>query len=143
MPLNIDHAYRTSKMDHLSKGNQYKMQLIASLLHYPNVESLCENRCIMDSGHPMVNGTLREIKHTYEKRKVQLRSNFPVDFVKNSEGVLNVNPSAQETTLSIHDERIAINVFKQLQGNGLVSHFFVEEPILHNIFVEKAGRSYA
>ncbi|QQK75616.1 ABC transporter ATP-binding protein [Salicibibacter cibarius] len=108
-----------------------------------HVESLCENLCIMDEGKPVVHGKLSDIKRTYEKRKLHIRADFSLSFLEDIDGVLQMTVGAEETTLTIRDETIAEDIFARLQKYGYVRHFSVEEPTLHDIFVEKVGRTYA
>ncbi|QDI92788.1 ABC transporter ATP-binding protein [Salicibibacter halophilus] len=108
-----------------------------------HVESLCENLCIMNEGKPVVHGKLSDIKRTYEKRKLHIRADFSLSFLENFDGVLQMTNGAEETTLELRDETVAEAIFGQLRDLGYVRHFSVEEPTLHDIFIEKVGQPYA
>ncbi|QQK79502.1 ABC transporter ATP-binding protein [Salicibibacter cibi] len=108
-----------------------------------HVESLCENLCIMDKGKPVVHGKLSDIKRTYEKRKLHIRADFSLSFLGDVDGVLQMTVGAEETMLAIRDETVAKDIFSRLQDYGYVRHFSVQEPTLHDIFIEKVGRTYA
>lgn len=109
--------YKTKKASELSKGNQQKIQLIATLMHNPEliildepfsgldpvnanllsaiieeqitagktvilsshrmeqIESFCEQICLMKEGEAIVKGRLDDIKQNYGYRNLSLSSN--------------------------------------------------------------------
>ncbi|SDI84187.1 ABC transporter ATP-binding protein [Natribacillus halophilus] len=137
-PINVD-LLKTAVKELRDGGTT----IVFSSHDMEHVESLCENLCIMDEGTPVVHGKLKDIKRTYEKRKLHVRADFPIDFLEHIDGVLDMTVGAQETTIDIRDEGVAEAIFASLQDQGgYVRHFSVEEPTLHDIFVEKVGRSY-
>jgi ABC-2 type transport system ATP-binding protein len=176
--------YENKKVEELSKGNQQKIQFIASVIHKPrllildepfsgldpvnvellktavtdlknggativfsshrmeHVEELCESLCIMHQGSPVVNGGLREIKRAFGKKNVTIHADFDLFFLNNIPGVVKYKKTAQGALLQITAEEVAQSILNNISGEGLIRKFELEEPSLHDIFIEKVGASY-
>ncbi|AXF57711.1 ABC transporter ATP-binding protein [Salicibibacter kimchii] len=137
-PINVDVLKKA-----VGKLKNEGTTIIFSSHDMKHVESLCENLCIMNEGKPVVHGKLSDIKRTYKKRKLHIRADVPLSFLEDVDGVLQMSVGADETTIAIRDETVAKNIFARLQDIGHVRYFSVEEPTLHDIFIEKVGRTYA
>jgi ABC-2 type transport system ATP-binding protein len=173
--------YKNKRVEELSKGNQQKIQFIASIIHKPkllimdepfsgldpvnvdllkdavlelknsgttivfsshrmeHVEELCEHLCIMDKGRPVVHGSLKEIKRSFGKKNLIIHSDFDLDFLENVSGVTKVRKTAEGVNLQIVDEEVAKRIQQEVFAKGFVRKFELEEPSLHDIFVEKVG----
>ncbi|WP_456276041.1 ABC transporter ATP-binding protein [Bacillus sp. AK128] len=176
--------YENKKVEELSKGNQQKIQFIASVIHKPkllildepfsgldpvnvellkdavidlkkqgtsivfsshrmeHVEELCEHLCIMHHGKPVVHGALKEIKRSFGKKNVSIQADFDLSFLKEVEGVLKVKERSGGVNLQVESEEISSQIFSMLYGKGFVRKFELEEPSLHDIFIEKVGAAY-
>ena len=174
-------AYKDKKVEELSKGNQQKIQFIASIIHKPKLlimdepfsgldpvnvdllkdavlelkkkgttiifsshrmehaEELCEHLCIMDRGKPVVHGSLKEIKQSFGKKNLVIHSDFDMQFLAEVEGVNKLRPTSEGVRLQIADESVAEAIQKLVFAKGFVRKFELEEPTLHDIFVEKVG----
>ena len=174
-------AYKDKKVEELSKGNQQKIQFIASIIHKPKLlimdepfsgldpvnvdllkdavlelkkkgttiifsshrmehaEELCENLCIMDRGKPVVHGSLKEIKQSFGKKNLVIHSDFDMQFLAEVEGVNKLRPTSEGVRLQIAEESVAEIIQKLVFAKGFVRKFELEEPTLHDIFVEKVG----
>ncbi|MGM9923486.1 MAG: ABC transporter ATP-binding protein [Bacillus sp. (in: firmicutes)] len=175
--------YKNKRVEELSKGNQQKIQFIASIIHRPrllimdepfsgldpvnvdllkdavielkkngttivfsshrmeHVEELCEHLCIMDKGKPVVHGSLKEIKRSFGKKNLIIHCDFDVDFLADMEGVVKVRKTSEGVNLQIADEEAAKRIQQAVFTKGFVRKFELEEPSLHDIFVEKVGAS--
>ncbi len=176
--------YKNKKVEELSKGNQQKIQFIASVIHKPkllildepfsgldpvnvellkdavkdirnngttivfsshrmeHVEELCENLCIMHKGQPVVHGQLKKIKRSFGKKNIAIHADFDLRFLQSISGVLKLRETAEGVHLQVESEEIAEEVFKEVVAKGFVRKFELEEPSLHDIFIEKVGTSY-
>ncbi|MBM7659941.1 ABC-2 type transport system ATP-binding protein [Bacillus mesophilus] len=176
--------YENKRVEELSKGNQQKIQFIASVIHRPDllildepfsgldpvnvellkdavidlknegtsivfsshrmehVEELCEHLCIMHHGKPVVHGSLREIKRAFGKKNLSIQADFDLSFLKAVEGVLKYKERSGGIILQVESEEASMNIFSMLHGKGFVRKFELEEPSLHDIFVEKVGATY-
>ncbi|QOY35394.1 ABC transporter ATP-binding protein [Anaerobacillus isosaccharinicus] len=173
--------YENKKVEELSKGNQQKIQFMASILHKPellildepfsgldpvnsdmlkkavldlqrqgttivfsshqmrNVEELCEDLIMLKRGKPVLHGSLREIKRSYGMKSISIRADYDLEFLESIPGVLTLEKLKDGATLKVENEKIAEDVFQKIMEKGFVRKFEVEEPSLHDIFIDKVG----
>lgn len=113
--------------------------IIFSSHQMDHVEDLCENLCIMDKGAPVVKGKLAEVKKSFGRKHLTIYADFDLTDLKELAGVSHFHEIAEGAKLQITDETVA----KQIQGmifpRGFVRKFQLDEPSLHDIFIEKVG----
>ncbi|SDH67572.1 ABC-2 type transport system ATP-binding protein [Alteribacillus persepolensis] len=173
--------YENKKVEELSKGNQQKIQFIASVLHRPellildepfsgldpvntdmlkeaiqdlqkmgttivfsshqmrNVEELCEDLIMLKRGRAVLQGNLRDIKRSYGMKNVIIQAGYNLEFLNSIHGVMNVEKTNGGAIVSVENEKAAEDLFIAIAETGYVRKFEVEEPSLHDIFVDKAG----
>jgi len=176
--------YLDKKVEELSKGNQQKIQFIASVIHKPSllfldepfsgldpvnvellknavidvakegttiifsshrmdqVEELCEHLCILHKGRPVVHGSLREIKRQFGKKNIEIHTEANLDFLQDKNGVTKLKKTAQGYKVQIAEDEVSQRILKEIADKGFITKFALEEPSLHDIFVEKVGASY-
>ncbi|WP_366247867.1 ABC transporter ATP-binding protein [Terribacillus aidingensis] len=117
--------------------------IIFSSHRMEHVEELCRFLCIMKHGKPVVEGDLIEIKRSFRKKNITISADYDLTFLKEASGVVKYHQTQQGCRLQIASSEDAVSVWKQLTEKGFVSKFEVEEPTLNDIFIEKAGESYA
>ena len=173
--------YKHKRVEELSKGNQQKIQFIASIIHKPKLlimdepfsgldpvnvdllkdavlelknngttiifsshrmehaEELCENLCIMQKGKPVVQGTLKDVKRSYGKKNLVIHSDLEMNFLADFAGVHKLRKTSEGVRLQIENESVAESIQRALFVKGFIRKFELEEPTLHDIFVEKVG----
>ncbi|KHF38153.1 ABC transporter ATP-binding protein [Halalkalibacter okhensis] len=107
-----------------------------------HVEELCENLCIMHHGAPVVHGSLREIKRSFGKKNISIHADFDLSMLESLPGVLKWKKTSEGVHLQVESEAVAEDVFQHVVTKGFVRKFELEEPSLHDIFIEKVGASY-
>ena len=107
-----------------------------------HVEELCENLCIMHKGSPVVQGNLKEIKRSFEKKNIAIHADFDLAFLNDVPGVLKATYITEGVRLQVESEEIAEQIFRQVAAKGFVRRFELEDPSLHDIFIEKVGASF-
>lgn len=177
--------YLHKKVEELSKGNQQKIQVIASLLHRPqllildepfsgldpvnvemlkaaiidfrnegativfsshrmdHVEELCEEFSIIDKGKQIVAGNLREVKRSFGKKNVRIRSDYNLQGLETIAGVTAVHRTVEGAVYQIESEAVAEKLLAAAVQAGPIRHFEIEEPSLQDIFIEKVGKEHA
>lgn len=172
-------------MEELSKGNQQKIQVIASLIHKPSliildepfsgldpvnvellkkeilavqkegativfsshrmdhVEELCEQLIILDHGHSLLTGSLREVKRSFGRQNVRLKADFDLAFLKEIQGVTSFKQTIEGGVFQINEEQIAHDLLRSAMSKGDIRYFAIEEPSLQDIFIEKVGKEHA
>ncbi len=177
--------YAEKKVEELSKGNQQKIQFIATVIHKPkllildepfsgldpvnveqlkeavidlknagtsivfsshrmeHVEELCEHLCILHRGSPVVHGSLKEIKRSFGKKNLVIHADFDLNFLKDFPGVVKAKTTVEGIQLQIEREETAQQLLQEIVDKGFIRKFQIEEPSLHDIFIEKVGAAYA
>lgn len=182
--MEISH-YANKKVEQLSKGNQQKIQVIASLIHNPkllildepfsgldpvnvellktaildfrnqgatiifsshrmdHVEELCEQLSIIDKGKQIVSGTLRDVKRSFGKQNVRIKSDNNLAGLELVPGVTSVIKSIEGAVFQVESEAVAEMLLHEALKSGPIRHFAIEEPSLQDIFIEKVGKQHA
>lgn len=173
--------YENKRVEELSKGNQQKIQFMASVLHKPellildepfsgldpvnadmlkeavldlqkqgttivfsshqmhNVEELCDDLVMLKQGKALLQGNLKDIKRNYGMKSITVEADFSLDFLREIQGVEQVN----ETKLGVHavveSEETARQIFTEVASRGFARRFTVNDPSLHEIFIDQMG----
>lgn len=104
-----------------------------------NVEELCEDLIMLKRGKPILHGSLRDIKRSYGMKSISIRADYDLEFLKSIPGVLTLEKLKDGATLKVENERVAEDVFQKIMEKGFIRKFEVEEPSLHDIFIDKVG----
>jgi len=116
--------------------------LIFSSHQMGHVEQFCEEICILKRGRTMVSGKLMDIKRSYGRRNLLLRSedNLMPHLVSFGLSPENIAANAHEWQLEIDHEQQGNELLQQLTKDGVnLLKFEIKEPTLHEIFIEKVG----
>ncbi|ADU30518.1 ABC transporter ATP-binding protein [Evansella cellulosilytica] len=104
-----------------------------------NVEELCEDLIMLKKGKAVLQGNLREIKRSYGMKSISIRADYNLDFLSSVPGVLSLQKTKDGATVKVENVSIAEDLFRSIAEKGFVRKFEVEEPSLHDIFIDKAG----
>ncbi|AXI39050.1 sodium ABC transporter ATP-binding protein [Bacillaceae bacterium ZC4] len=108
-----------------------------------HVEELCEHLCILHRGSPVVHGSLKEIKRSFGKKNLVIHADFDLNFLKDFPGVVKAKTTVEGIQLQIEREETAQQLLQEIVRKGFIRKFQIEEPSLHDIFIEKVGAAYA
>ena len=123
------------------------------------VEEFCDEICIIDKGHAVLEGNLTAIKHSYPRDKVYIEtendasplpsnsfdcfrpSNKNLDtLLREQTYVLSFSPKGNGVVAKLDDPAKRSLLLRTLEeANARVDSFYVIEPTLEQIFVEKCG----
>jgi len=108
-----------------------------------HVEELCRNMTILRRSKPVLQGNLREIKHTYPREKVVLRTAHPLVGLQEIAGVTNVEPQDENGRYLIHinQEEATQQILQLAMQQGSVEQFEIKEPTLNEIFIKVVGNN--
>ncbi|MDG5788339.1 ABC transporter ATP-binding protein [Evansella sp. AB-P1] len=104
-----------------------------------NVEELCEDIIMLKRGKSVLQGNLREIKRSYGMKSISISADYDLNFLESINGVLQINRSKDGAVIKVENERVAEDIFYAISDKGFVRKFEVEEPSLHDIFIDRAG----
>ena len=117
-----------------------------------NVESFCDDICIINDGKVALTGDLAKIKRAYPRNKILLlpEDGDPASLEQRLRGLDDVMKAAADLsaskagcTVTLNDESCKGDLFGAIARNGVgINTFTVAEPTLEEIFVEKAGDVY-
>lgn len=172
---------RKEKAEKLSKGNQQKVQLIASFIHRPeflildepfsgldpvnkdllkdailhlkqqgttilfsshqmdHVEELCDHLCLLKRGKSLFSGSLLDLKKSYGKVKLSVRSPHSAEELAQQPGVVSVLQKKDHVVLTLEDESYGEPLFRYISNGSFVERFSLDYLSLDEIFKLKVG----
>lgn len=107
-----------------------------------HVEYFCDSLIILVKGNVVLSGKLSEIKDNFRKKNIKVIGDIDVKDMLMTKGVSNVTKNKEEFTIKIEDIKYVDDVFKKVSKCKNVTKFVVEEPTLHEIFIDKVGEAY-
>lgn len=173
--------YENKRVEELSKGNQQKIQFMASVLHKPellildepfsgldpvnadmlkeavldlqkngttivfsshqmhNVEELCDEVVMLKHGKALLQGDLKDIKQNYGLKSITIEADYSLDFLDEMTGIEQITETKLETTVVVDGEETAKRIFSEITARGYVRKFTVNDPSLHEIFIDQMG----
>lgn len=108
-----------------------------------HVEELCEQLSIIHRGKQIVSGSLRDVKRSFGKQNVRIRSDYNLSTLDKVPGVTNVTHSIEGAVFQVQDEDVAAHLLTAALQTGPIRHFEIEEPSLQDIFIAKVGKEHA
>ncbi len=116
--------------------------LIMSSHQMPTIEEFCTDITIMNRGEAVLQGNLNEIKKSYGRVNLFVKSDSDVSSYINKFGIQIVQKMPSEFHLKVQDETQARSFLAaMMQENEPLVKFELREPSLHEIFVEKVGEN--
>lgn len=108
-----------------------------------HVEELCEKLSIIHHGKQIVSGSLRDVKRSFGRQNVRIRSDYDLKALDNVRGIISVAHSVEGAVFQIEEEEVANDLLSAALQAGPIRHFEIEEPSLQDIFIAKVGKEYA
>jgi len=134
-PVNTD-LFKGIIREEIAK-NKY---LIMSSHQMPTIEEFCTDITIMNRGQAVLQGNLNEIKKSYGRVNLFVKSDSEIAPYIQKFGIRIVEKMPSEYHLKVTDERQAREFLaNMMQDNVPLVKFELREPSLHEIFVEKVG----
>lgn len=133
-PVNSD-MLKKAVLDLQSQG----MTIIFSSHQMSNVEELCEDLIMLKRGRPVLQGSLKEIKRSYGMKSIRIHADYDLDFLRSVPGVLTLDKIRHGANVKVESEKVGEDVFRLIADKGFVRKFELEEPSLHDIFIDKVG----
>ena len=121
----------------ISKGTY----IILSSHQMSVVEEYCKDIVILNKGKTVVKGNLADIKKSYGKNNLLLKSYDDLNAIIPSDATI-IEKQVNSYEIKIKDESQANEILKSaLDKNINLEKFEIKEPSLHEIFIEKVGGS--
>lgn len=134
-PVNTD-LFKGIIREEIAK-NKY---LIMSSHQMPTIEEFCSDITILNRGKVVLQGDLNEIKKSYGRVNLFVKSDSEIGSYIDKFGLTIVNKLPGEYQLKVTDEAQARQFLASMIADAVpVVKFELREPSLHEIFVEKVG----
>ncbi|MDD3174009.1 MAG: ATP-binding cassette domain-containing protein [Herbinix sp.] len=134
-PVNTD-LFKSIIKEEIAK-NKF---LIMSSHQMPTIEEFCSDITIMNRGKAVLQGNLNEVKKSYGRVNLFVKSDVDIASYISSFGLAIVNKTPSEYHLKVQGEAQAMNFLAKLIGDNIpIVKFELREPSLHEIFIEKVG----
>jgi ABC-2 type transport system ATP-binding protein len=134
-PVNTD-LFKSIIKEEITK-NKY---LIMSSHQMPTIEEFCSDITILNRGQAVLQGNLNEIKKSYGRVNLFVKSDVDIASYISSFGLAIINKTPSEYHLKVQGEEQAMAFLAKLIGDKIpVVKFELREPSLHEIFIEKVG----
>lgn len=104
-----------------------------------HVEELCRNITILHKSNTVINGSIKDIKGSFPKERVILKTAGEVRGLEHISGVTSVNRHEYGYELKISEPAAAREIITHALGETDVHHFEVKEPTLNEIFIKVVG----
>ncbi len=115
--------------------------IIFSSHQMEHIEQFCEKLVILVKGKTVLEGYLKDIKESYQKKNIFIRGDVTAKELESINGVLSVEKKLNEFEVKIENNKIVEQVFKKIAHHN-ITKFVVEEANLNEIFIAKVGASY-
>ena len=132
-PVNVD-LLKETILEQKAAGKT----IILSTHQMEIAEKLCDDVCMINRAHKVLDGRLREIKRSFSRNAVALQQEGGDDLLKDPELVTNIRPNGDDIEVLLVPEASPQTLLKRLVDAGvLVTKFELVEPSLHDIFIAK------
>ena len=132
-PVNVDLMKQTI-LDQKAAGKT----IILSTHQMEIAEKLCDDVCMINRAHKVLDGRLREIRRSFSRNAVALQFAGGDGLLNDSTLIANVRQHDEEFEVLMAPGASPQALLKRLVDSGaVVTKFELVEPTLHDIFIEK------
>ena len=136
-PVNTD-LFKSILREEIGKGKY----LILSSHQMATVEEFCTDITILNRSKTILQGNLNDIKKSYGRVHLLLKTEQDAEALIRAAGIEPFSEKPLEYQLRVTGEKQANDLLRRLAEAGLtVVTFDLQEPSLHEIFVEKVGQA--
>jgi ABC-2 type transport system ATP-binding protein len=135
----LDPVNATLLMDTLVSLRGEGKAILFSTHRMDQVEKLCDSIALISRGKLLLSGSMREIKSSYPRNRVQVVFSGDDSFLRHA-GVVEAKNYSGIAELKLVDEAAAQAVLAAALARGtVIGKFEVMEPTLEEIFIERVG----
>ncbi|HKO35955.1 MAG TPA: ABC transporter ATP-binding protein [Pyrinomonadaceae bacterium] len=105
-------------------------------------EKLCDDVCMINRSHKVLDGKLREIRRSFSRNAVELQIKGGGEVLEDPSLVANIRESGDDLEVLLAPGADAQTLLKRLVASGaVINKFELAEPSLHDIFITKVRES--
>jgi ABC-2 type transport system ATP-binding protein len=132
-PVNVD-LMKETILDQKAKGKT----IILSTHQMEIAEKLCDDVCMINRSHKVLDGKLRDIKRSFSRNAVALQFEGGDGLLNDPALVANIRQHGEDTEVLLVPGASPQTLLKRLVDSGVsIGKFQLVEPSLHDIFIEK------
>src|SRR2546425_7618924 len=132
-PVNVDLMKQTI-LDQKAAGKT----IILSTHQMEIAEKLCDDVCMINRSHKVLDGRLREIRRSFSRNAVALQFAGGDGVLDDSALVANTRQNGEDTeVLMAPDASPQLLLQRLVESGAVITRFEFVEPTLHGIFIEK------
>src|SRR3984893_6157408 len=133
-PVNVE-LMRDTILEQKAAGKT----IILSTHQMEIAEKLCDDVCMINKSHKVLDGRLREIRRSFARNAVALQFEGGDGLLNDPALVANIRQNGEEFEVLLVPGKNPQELLRRLLDAGVaVSKFELVEPTLHDIFIEKA-----
>ena len=133
-PVNVD-LMKETILEQKAAGKT----IILSTHQMEIAEKLCDDVCMINRAHKVLDGRLREIRRSFSRNAVALQFEGAADLLNDADLVASKRQTADDLEVLLAPGVSPQTLLKRLvEGGVVVTKFELVEPSLHDIFIEKA-----
>jgi ABC-2 type transport system ATP-binding protein len=117
--------------------------IIFSTHRMEQVEMICDNICLINKAHKVLEGNLSLIKKTYGKNSVVLDYDGDASFIQDLPEIEKIDDYGKSMEIKLKEQTDPQELLNMLVGKIRISKFEVMEPTLNAIFIDKVGEKDA
>jgi ABC-2 type transport system ATP-binding protein len=124
--------------DTILEQKQAGKTIILSTHQMEIAEQLCDDVCMINKSHKVLDGKLREIRRSFGRNAVALRCTGGDEVLADQALIANVKGDDEEVEVLLAPGASAQELLQRLVSAGAqITKFELVEPTLHDIFIEK------
>src|ERR1700730_4476543 len=132
-PVNVD-LMKETILEQKAAGKT----IILSTHQMEIAEKLCDDVCMINRAHKVLDGRLREIRRSFSRNAVALQFEGGDGLLNDPELVANIRQNGEDTEVLLVPGANPQTLLKRLVESGVnIRKFELVEPSLHDIFIEK------
>lgn len=136
-PVNVELMKQTI-LENKAEGKT----IILSTHQMEIAEKLCDDVCMINRAQKVLDGRLREIRHSFSRNAVALQIDGDDGLLNDKSLVVNIRQNGDDTEVLLAPGVDAQALLRRLVESGaVVKKFELAEPSLHDIFIEKVRES--
>jgi len=134
----LDPVNATLLQDTLIELRKAGKAILFSTHRMDQVEKLCDAICLIDRGHAVLQGGMREVKSRYERNHVVMNFEGDASFLQHP-AIARYKNYAGQAEIELKPGANAQDLLREAIGKATITKFELMEPSLEEIFIRTVG----